>query len=262
MIPLVRATVFHRLMKTGRTSPVLCGCEDTAGQSVGDYVVKIRGGLERGVTALASELVASRLASYFGLSVPPPSLVVIDNEFADLVGVMELAAANRMRRSVGLNFGSRVLTDVATWPVDRALTEGMWASAVSTFAFDALIQNPDRRFNPNPNLFSRGDQIFLYDHELAFSFIEGVALPERPWLLDQCAYLSEHVFFNRLRRKPIDLSSFTELLAKLPTSALPSIMADVPEEWNNGRLLRIAQHLIAVAGEAVAFADEVKRKLA
>jgi hypothetical protein len=261
MIPSFQATVFHRFMTTGRTSPALCGCEDAAGESVGDYVVKIRGGMERGATALASELVASRLAAYFGIPVPAPSLVTIEKEFADLVAATHPSHAKRMRASVGLNFGSCQLNDVTTWPVDRTVPDAMWATAVSTFAFDALIQNPDRRFSPNPNLFSRGDQIFLYDHELAFSFIEDLLPSEEPWRLDRCNYLSEHVFYSRLRRKDIDLTSFTELLSALPKTALPAIMMEVPAEWNNGNLWKINQHLLSVAGESAAFADEIRKRL-
>jgi hypothetical protein len=229
---------------------------------VGDYVVKIRGGMERGATALAAELVASRLASYFGIPVPAPSLVVIEKEFADLVAATHPSHAKRMRESVGLNFGSRQLNDVTTWPVDRTVPDAMWTTAVSTFAFDALIQNPDRKFSPNPNLFSRGDQIFLYDHELAFSFIEDLLPSEKPWLLDQCSYLSEHVFYSRLRRKDINLTGFSALLAALPNAALPAILTEVPAEWNNGSLSKINQHLLSVAGESAAFADEIRRRLA
>ena len=51
----------------------------------------------------------------------------------------------------------------------------MMATAVSIFALDALIDNPDRKFSPNPNLFSRGDTIFVFDHELAFSFMLDIS---------------------------------------------------------------------------------------
>jgi len=262
MIPTVQATVFHRFMATGRTSPALCGCEDATGQSVGEQVVKLRGALDRGVTGLASELVASRLATYFEIPVPAPVLVAVDQDFADLVAATHPSHSKRMRDSVGLNFGSRQLNDVITWPVDRAVPDAMWATAVSTFAFDALIQNPDRRFSPNPNLFSRGDQIFLYDHELAFSFIEEILPSDKPWRLDGCNFLSEHVFFNRLRRKDIDLTGFTELLAALPRKALPAILTEVPAEWNNGGLSKINRHLLSVAGESAKFADEIRKRLA
>jgi hypothetical protein len=263
MIQTVQAVQFHRFMGTGRTTPVLCGCEVDEGVAAGDYVVKLRGGIDRGSNGLASELIASRLAGYFGIPVPQPALVLLDPAFVELVSLSQPEdRARRMRSSIGLNFGTRQLSDVTTWPVDRAIPDAMWETAVKTFAFDALIQNPDRRFNPNPNLFSRGDEIILFDHELAFSFLEDIFPSETPWRLDRCNFLSDHVFFRRLKGKEIDLLAFTDALSALSERVLPAILAEVPGEWNNGNLPKIDGHLRAVAGQAAAFAEEIRRRLA
>ncbi len=87
MIPTFQAVQLHRFMGSGRTTPALCGCEDENGKLVGEFVVKLRGGLDRNVTGLAAELVATQLATYFGIPVPAPALVSIDAEFADLVAL-------------------------------------------------------------------------------------------------------------------------------------------------------------------------------
>jgi hypothetical protein len=113
---------------------------------VDDYVVKLRGGLDRGETGLLCELVASGLASHFGIAVPEPALVSLDVDFAELVAAAEPQHADRLRNSTGLNFGSRQLSDVSGWPVDKWIPEAMWQAAVNIFAFDVLIQNPDRRY--------------------------------------------------------------------------------------------------------------------
>lgn len=261
MIQTVQAVQFHRFMGAGRSSPALCGCDDQAGQHAGEFVVKLRGGMERGPAALVCELVASQIASYFGIAVPPPAFVSTDEAFAGLVAAMHPAKADRMKKSIGLNFGSRQLSDVTTWPVDRAIPDAMWQTAVSIFAFDALIQNPDRRFN-NPNLFSRGDQIVVFDHELAFSFVEDILPAESPWLLGGHRYLADHVFFKRLKSKEVDLAAFTASLAALPDIVLPRIVADVPPEWKNGSLSKIERHLCTVAGRSSQFAEEIRRRLA
>ena len=191
---------------------------------------------------------------------PEPALVGIEADFAEQVAGTEPSKAKLMRESIGLNFASRDLTDVVIWPVDKFIPEAMWTSAVSIFAFDALIQNPDRRFR-NPNLFSRGDELVVFDHELAFSFIEALFPSAEPWLLSHFD-LTEHAFFRRLRRKEIDLTGFTARLSSLPESVLPAILAEVPPEWNNEKLARIEEHLVAVAGQAERFAEEVRRRLA
>lgn len=266
MIPRVTAVQFHRFMETGRTSPALCGCEDDLGNRAGDLVVKLRGGLDHGDAGLLCELIGSRLATHFGLAVPDPALVVVEADFAEVVAAREQQGtepqrAERIRNSVGLNFGSRQLTDVSIWPVDKAIPIAMWQTATDVFTFDALIQNPDRRFN-HPNLLTRGDRIFLFDHELAFSFLLDLVPSATPWRLDSQPYLREHVFYRKLKSKPIDTNGFTARLTTLPGAALDSILAEVPPEWNNESLVRIERHLRTVSGHAAEFAEEIRRRLA
>lgn len=266
MIPRLTAASFYRFMGSGRTSPALCGCDDAVGNRAGDVVVKLLGGLDNGVTGLLCELMASRLASYFGLLVPDPALVFIEADFAELVAALESNGvdplrADRMRRSTGLNFGSCVLSDVSAWPVDRAIPEAMWQGATEVFAFDGFVQNPDRRYC-NPNLFTRGNDIYLFDHELAFSFLLEILQSEAPWRLDGQRYLTDHVFYSSLKGKPIEIEGFTARLAALSGPSLDSILADVPSEWNNENLLKIERHLRELSAHAVEFAEEVRRRLA
>src|ERR1700730_15471532 len=112
MVPRFTAVQFHRFMSSGRTWPALCGCEDDLGNRVGDYVVKLRGGMERGKTGLMCEVLGSRLAIYFGIAVPDPAIVMIEADFAEVVAVAAPKRADCLRNSVGLNFGSRQLSDV------------------------------------------------------------------------------------------------------------------------------------------------------
>lgn len=97
---------------------------------------------------------------------------------------------------------------------------------------------------------------------LAFSFIEDIFPSPTPWKLDRSNYLSDHVFFKRLKGKEIDLSLFTTLLKAMPDTELPKIMAEVPNEWNNSNLSKISDHLTAVAGQSAVFAEELRRRLA
>src|SRR5580700_4235255 len=108
----------------------------------------------------------------------------------------------------------------------------MWQAAVNIFAFDALVQNPDRRFS-NQNLFTRGDEIFVYDHELAFSFLLDISATATSWRLDSQAYLTSHVFYGALKSKPINLSDFARSLSALAGSPLDAILTELPLAWNN-----------------------------
>jgi hypothetical protein len=260
MLHSLVATQFIRFMTTGRTAPLLCGCEDHQQKSVGEYVVKLRGSLERGNAGLLCELVGSRLAAHFGILVPEPALVEIDKVFADLVADRHPEKRGSLRGSVGLNFGSKLLRGMTTWPVDKAIPEGMWRCAVDVFAFDALIQNPDRRYS-NPNLFTLGDDIFVYDHEMSFSFLLDILPSDTPWILETQRYLSDHAFFKRLKSKEIDLDDFAERLRGLSDEAIAQIRTDVPQEWIDEGLDRIENHLQKVRGHADQFIEQVKRRL-
>jgi hypothetical protein len=260
MIPRLIAAQFHRFIKTGRTSPALCGCEDKTGKRVDDFVIKLRGEMDHGQNGLLCELIASRLAAHFGLKSPDPALVAIDADFAELVAAAEPQAASRMRNSIGLNFGSRLLTDASEWPVDKSIPDTMRQAAVDIFAFDALIQNPDRRFN-NQNLLTRGDDIFVFDHEIAFSFLLDVLPSKTPWLLEGQQYLTDHVFYRQLRSKPIDVDRFTLALSNLAGPALDRILAEVPAEWNNERVTMIKRHLRTVSKHGPEFTEQIRRRL-
>ena len=245
-------------MTSGKTSPALCGCEDQSGVMVGEYVVKLRGAI--GESGLLNELFAARLAGHFGLASPEPAFIAIGGVLADLIANAQPSHAARIGSSVGLNFGTKALSGFSTWPVDKSVPEAMWQAAVNIFAFDALVQNPDRRYS-NPNLFSKGDNVVIFDHEMAFSFVLALRPSATPWRLGDQQYLADHVFYRKLKSKPIDLTGFTASLRGLSELFLAGIAADVPAEWNNENVFKIEGHLLAVSEHAAEFADEVRRSL-
>jgi hypothetical protein len=258
MIQNLTAVQFTRFMTSGRTSPVLCGCEDQSAAPAGDYVVKLRGALQS--AGLVNEIIGAKLAAHFGLPSPTPALIMLEQKLADLIAGIEPSKADLISQSVGLNFGTEAATGFMTWPVDKRVPEVLMQTAVNIFAFDALVQNPDRRHS-NPNLLSKGDSLLIFDHEIAFSFLLEIFPSPTPWRLDRQQYLSNHVFYQQLRAQEIDLSAFTGHLSQLTEAAFEEILADIPVEWNNVNGLRIGNHLFAVRDHAEEFAEEVRRFL-
>jgi hypothetical protein len=259
MIPRLKATSFERFMSRGRTTPALFSCEDQYGASVGEYVVKLRGGIEAGDAGLIRELLASKLAAYFRIASPEPALIEIEAELADLVAETQPIGAV-VRNSIGLNFGTRHLTAIRIWEVNEAIPPPIRRRAADIFSFDALIQNPDRR-SGNPNLFRKGKDVHIFDHEMAFSFLLDVLPSPEPWRLDMQRYLENHVFYRGLKSQPIELEGFTAVLAGLSDEVIAEMVADVPAEWNNGTVNGIERHLRALREHASEFADEVRRFL-
>jgi HipA-like protein len=261
MVPRLTAVGFMREMTAGRTGPVLCRCADQRGAGVGEYVVKLQGSMEQGSDGSLSELLGSLLASHFGIMVPEPAVVEIDRGFGELLSRSLPTRAVSFRNSIGPNFASRLVFPMATWPVDRGIPTSMFAAAVRIFAFDALIKNPDRRHN-NPNLFTSGDEIWVFDHECSFSFLLAIGRRGAAWELEREVYLRDHVFFHGLRGRGIDLSHFLKRLSELTDPTLERLAADVPKEWTSRGISKIAEHLRAQREHAEGFAEQLRRRLA
>jgi hypothetical protein len=235
------------------------------GESEGtrEYVVKLRGGLELGGRGLAFELYASMLGAYFGMSCPRPAVVLVEEDLATVILSQldeEGQKARVIQGSSGLNFGTQFLVNLTAWPIDKSVTGSLQQAAVKVYAFDALIQNPDRGF-ANPNLGSRGDELFIYDHESAFSFLLDIFPSRTPWRLETERYLEGHVFSRALKQAAFP-ADFLERLGDLTGEVTRYFTEQIPTEWRSDDLKRIESHLALMSEHAAEFAEEVTRRLA
>ncbi len=112
------------------------------------------------------EAFAACLARDLGLPIPAPLLVMISDEWAAVVPDQE--RKKRILASSRIAFGSKFVTGgYSIWTPDTRINEAMVDVAANVLAFDAIIQNFDRRTD-NPNCLVRGENIRIFDHELAF----------------------------------------------------------------------------------------------
>ena len=157
----LRATAYLRKVHTGRTKPAIFQCDDLGGNDVGQFVVKLKGGLENGVTGLTCELLSSLVAGELGVMTVPLALIEIDPALSQVISEKDSDMRKIVKNSAGVNFATEVLVGgYGTWPVDKAIPISARQLASEIFSFDALIQNPDRRVN-NPNLLWKDDEIFV-----------------------------------------------------------------------------------------------------
>jgi hypothetical protein len=229
------ATQFIRPMSTGRNHPLLLGCEDSAAEPF-EVVVKFRG-KEMDAKAQIAELVTAQLADDLGLQVPQPAVVNIPAGFDAIIAERDLAAM--VKSSPGVNFGSVHLgAGFTTWPPGREPYGAQRDQAADVFAFDTLIQNPDRRA-VNPNLWARSDKLGVYDHEQAFSFL---SLPiiggaPKPWLAAKQPksfhFLEQHIFYRSLRGERLDFGPFKEKLGRLTDGRVQGYVESIPAEWRS-----------------------------
>jgi len=230
------ATEFFKPMSTGRNHPLLLGCENAAGDKF-EVVVKLRG-REMDERAQTAELLSAQLADELGLQAPQAALVNVPPGFEAVIPDRELVKL--VRGSSGLNFGSVHLgTGFTTWPPGRNPVGAQRDQAADIFAFDTLVQNPDRRA-ANPNLWARSDRLGVYDHEQAFSFL---SLPiiggaPKPWAAashgNSFRFLEQHVFYGSLRGGRLNLGPFKERLGALTDKRIQACLDTVPAAWSRG----------------------------
>ena len=227
----VAAVRFDRWLKTGRTRPFLAvalGPED----SQVEVVVKLSGMCERGIAALISEAVAAMFGRDLGLPIPQPYLVGIDAEFAAALPDVELRRV--AEGSLGWNFGSeRLSPGYMSVPVGKRCPQELIPIAAEVFAFDAMIQNPDRR-PENPNCLLKQGQLAIFDHELAFS-VEGILNWKPPWEPESLEFMrrgpGKHLFLDQLSGKAQGLERLRKALNRLGDSRVASYEEALPVQW-------------------------------
>ena len=236
MLARLIATRYDRPSTSGRTRPIFGVGNGADGVEV-EVVLKASGGCDRGVGALACEILAACLAADLGLPVPQPFLVEITPEWIAIVPDEDLRAI--LTRSSPLAFGSRrVGPGFAAWSSGTRLGPASSPTAAAILAFDAFVQNVDRR-SGNPNLLVRGDTLRVIDHELAFSHQMLIGW-RPPWTLGGLQSIAQpgaHVLLPTVRRTCPDWAPVHAAWAGLADAQLEAYRMALPPEWGAARPL-------------------------
>lgn len=230
MVSTIRAITFVKTLRHGRTRPSLMLCENDDGERI-EAVVKLYSGKESTRKALICELMAALLARDLDLTVPEPFIVEIEQDFYR--GIPEPELAGRFRSSPGANFGSRYLgAGYTTWPQERSIPDSIVQDAAEIIAFDLMIQNPDRR-KDRPNLLRKGDELVIFDHEMAFSFLYALVPDEYPWDGKGMKFARDHVFYGGLKGRSISWVRMQGALEAVDDSRLVMYGETLPDDWRN-----------------------------
>ena len=202
-------------------------CQQTGRE--GDYVLKGSGGERMGPAAFERELLGSFAAWQVGLRAVEPVQITVTPEFAELL--RGESAYSWLAKSIGHNYGSVFYKGrefVARQPLSAIELE----QAKLIFAFDVLIQNPDRR-PEKQNMLTDGTSVMLLDHELAFSFTQVLFPARYPWLIpdEDLYWIRNHYFFPYLRGKRIDFRTLSVKLQQLDANFWLKARQHVPPEW-------------------------------
>lgn len=215
--------VCQQELSTGATRPCVFTCKDATDQIVGDFVVKFRSEVRGQETGLLFEFLAAQLALRLGIPMPSPALIELDSLLAD--ATPDIAIAGRIRASMGLNFGTCFLAPgYVTWRKNDSVPLSLHQTAIEIMAFDAVIDNADRR-QEKPNLLWKDDEMFVFDHEVAFAFTRLIGTIPLPFDDVGMAFLRNHPLYAGMRGQEIDLRRFT--LESLKVGAMKKLQPSV-----------------------------------
>jgi len=225
---------FDRAMGNGRTKPALLVCETQEGEEV-DVVAKFSANCDQGVTNLAREVIAACLAGDLGLPIPTPYLLDITPAWA--ASVTDATIRANIQCSAPVAFGSSFAgAQFSAWNDGTTLRPAMVPTALATFVFDAIIQNPDRR-SSNPNCLVRGDTFRIFDHELAFlaySASHSIIGWQPPWVPGSFSIPEppdRHIFMRKLHGENLDFDRVRESWKQLTDSRIDGYAGTIPAEW-------------------------------
>lgn len=233
MLTRVHAIEFVRRSINGKTKPAVVICENDDGNTI-ETLAKFSAGPERGTASLAVELVAACLAGDLGLPIPEPYLVECS---PDWITTVPADFRGHVQASCNVAFGSKLITgQLAAWNRDTPISDPMVSTAAAVFAFDAWIDNIDRR-DGNPNCIVRGDEIRIFDHDLAFP--PGPILGKQPpWVIGSLRHLEEpgkHIFWSGLRGRVVDYAAIRDRWSALSDARLSEYGLCLPAEWAPSR---------------------------
>jgi hypothetical protein len=197
MIQELTAQAFLRVMKGGRTEPLLVTANTARG--IEPFVVKLFRTEEiKKRNSVQNEVLGNVLAKEFGLSVPEPALIEFNSDFLKTLPFDQLTRVTSMDSRI--KFATRQCEGVPQYITGlRSDYIQKKISPDTLFAFDTLIRNADRT-NGKPNLLMGTDTAFVIDHELGFQSIDRAIheLRTNNWTM---RYSQFHIFYPLLKRK-------------------------------------------------------------
>lgn len=263
-LPIVEAISEWGQFEAGTTLPHRIIGVDRASGERDEYVVKFWNHNRMNVSSSAFELLGAWMARELGLNAVEPALIHISKEFVDgvLKGRNGYKAASQ---SLGLNFGSKYREGESFIPPERGeLKDEMLEQAKMLFVFDVFISNADRG-HQKPNVSSNGTDLFVYDHELAFTFtrILPFARNKTPWLLGDTEkeIYANHYFYNALREKETEVTQEVDKLTCFDNSFWEKAFNLLPLEWITDEVKQIPEFLESIIENRVEFAESLNQTL-
>jgi hypothetical protein len=261
-LPIVQPLEPLRVLESGTTTPqlILGVCQQTGVK--GDYVIKYRAASRMSAEASVRELVAAWIARELGLKVPEPVIISVSPEFVELLQGNEMyqIASN----SLGYNFGNEYQRGYLAPLKGQTFSEDFKRKLIDLFAFDMFISNADRRID-KPNFLYNGDDLLVFDHEIAFGFV--MELPflrnQIPWTFrdSDLEWISQNFCYQYLKGNTYDFLPFIDKLTVLNDLFWTKVETIIPPDWLNDQCSTIKNYLNSILENSHLFAGELTQLL-
>jgi hypothetical protein len=197
-----------------------------------EVFLKASGRPELGIEGLANEALAACLAGDLGLPINEPFLVELGPAW---VGAVRDPQTRRMLEvSSTMAFASKSAGQGwRIWSGADRITGRRVAAALEIFAFDAFIENDDRR-PANPNCLVRGDTFRIIDHELAFRIGQKLFPRPEPWTpgyLQRLIKSDGHLFGAGLKGRKLEFEPVERAWSAISDNRLAEYLSTLPSEW-------------------------------
>ena len=194
-LPIIEALIAY---KTTNNQLLIRGI-NLENQIKGDYIVNDN-------QVAGRELLASFMASELDINVQSPVVVNVSSELSK----------NFQQDFSGLQFGTEYKSGCYGIIRNQTLSEFQRLQINQVFPFDIFISNVARR-TEKPNLLTDGNNIFIFNHQNAFDFLNDGYKNKTPWefLPQDKDWIKSHVFFPYLKNKFPDFSILINKLERL-----------------------------------------------
>lgn len=206
-----------------------------ADSTAAQWVMKLRspdGGVHRGATSLACEMIFFSIARDMGIPVPDAAIIEVDGAIAETVDPD--ADRTLLLNNLGPNFGSRSIEGAIAWPTNARLTQLDIDLLAWIMAFDLATLNGDRT-DISPNILRAGPfGVVLIDHSWVPS--AGPVTLEEHVDLDGIGvgdwYPRAHATFQSLKSRGAEWGAFKRAWRGAVTEAtLAELWDRLPPEW-------------------------------
>lgn len=244
------------ILRGGRTRPLVLTCSRANDIANEQFVVKACGMPEVTPTSLVNEVFGNMLARELGVNTPRPVIVSITDLMAEAINSTGGLEPNRVQS--GLASGCEYLTGLVGATPLVGLSDEEAAQAAHIYAFDLLVQNPDRRLT-NPNHAKHEGTLVAYDFEMTFSFQQLIGTPPAPWAVSTHGISATHVLRSRIRQE-VDWEPFVQRLESMMRGTFDDLVSSLPRGWRP-QAQSVKEHLESIVSHSDDFKVELHRSL-